>query len=162
MAHTLLSLQTLRKRLLCPAGVSFLEGKEDIFEDWREKFFNTWKVKKASATRSEGKSPSLHTRLRAHSQINLDCVTAAFAQWALRPGASRVNQPGQRVSGRLGAEILPNVEHIVMLRHDIGTCAVILQVWPFQGWKSGMFDRLNVERIMDALCQTHLNSLFSQ
>ncbi|TDH03344.1 hypothetical protein EPR50_G00162130 [Perca flavescens] len=24
-------------------GVSFLEGKEDIFEDWREKFFNTWK-----------------------------------------------------------------------------------------------------------------------
>uniref|UniRef100_A0A8C4IAQ1 Mpv17-like protein n=1 Tax=Dicentrarchus labrax TaxID=13489 RepID=A0A8C4IAQ1_DICLA len=28
-------------------GVSFLEGKEDIFEDWREKFFNTWKVRKA-------------------------------------------------------------------------------------------------------------------
>lgn len=26
------------------AGVSFLEGKEDILEDWREKFFNTWKV----------------------------------------------------------------------------------------------------------------------
>lgn len=25
-------------------GVSFLEDKEDIFEDWREKFFNTWKV----------------------------------------------------------------------------------------------------------------------
>nr|XP_057904594.1 mpv17-like protein isoform X1 [Doryrhamphus excisus] len=25
-------------------GVSFLEGKEDIFEDWREKFFNTWKT----------------------------------------------------------------------------------------------------------------------
>uniref|UniRef100_A0A3B3C4I6 MPV17 mitochondrial membrane protein like n=1 Tax=Oryzias melastigma TaxID=30732 RepID=A0A3B3C4I6_ORYME len=24
-------------------GVSFLEGKEDIFEDWREKFFNTWR-----------------------------------------------------------------------------------------------------------------------
>eukprot|EP00064_Thunnus_orientalis_P025051 superscaffoldBa00011792_g25377 len=24
-------------------GVSFLEDKEDIFEDWREKFFNTWK-----------------------------------------------------------------------------------------------------------------------
>ncbi|MEQ2180676.1 hypothetical protein GOODEAATRI_003637, partial [Goodea atripinnis] len=23
--------------------VSFLEGKEDIFEDWREKFFNTWR-----------------------------------------------------------------------------------------------------------------------
>lgn len=26
------------------AGVSFLEGKEDIFADWREKFFNTYKV----------------------------------------------------------------------------------------------------------------------
>lgn len=26
------------------AGVSFLEDKEDVFEDWREKFFNTWKV----------------------------------------------------------------------------------------------------------------------
>lgn len=25
-------------------GVSFLEGKEDVFEDWREKFFNTWKT----------------------------------------------------------------------------------------------------------------------
>lgn len=25
-------------------GVSFLEGKDDIFEDWREKFFNTYKV----------------------------------------------------------------------------------------------------------------------
>ncbi|XP_077590649.1 mpv17-like protein [Stigmatopora nigra] len=25
-------------------GVSYLEGKEDIFEDWREKFFNTWKT----------------------------------------------------------------------------------------------------------------------
>uniref|UniRef100_G3Q621 MPV17 mitochondrial inner membrane protein like n=1 Tax=Gasterosteus aculeatus aculeatus TaxID=481459 RepID=G3Q621_GASAC len=25
-------------------GVSFLEGKEDIFEDWREKFLNTYKV----------------------------------------------------------------------------------------------------------------------
>uniref|UniRef100_A0A4W4FXS0 Uncharacterized protein n=1 Tax=Electrophorus electricus TaxID=8005 RepID=A0A4W4FXS0_ELEEL len=25
-------------------GVSFLEGKEDVFEDWREKFFNTYKV----------------------------------------------------------------------------------------------------------------------
>ncbi|XP_015234894.1 PREDICTED: mpv17-like protein [Cyprinodon variegatus] len=25
-------------------GVSFLEGKEDIFEDWREKFFNTWRL----------------------------------------------------------------------------------------------------------------------
>lgn len=37
--------QTPRKRLLCRAGVSFLEGKEDIFEDWREKFFNTWKVR---------------------------------------------------------------------------------------------------------------------
>uniref|UniRef100_A0A3Q3FBA2 MPV17 mitochondrial membrane protein like n=1 Tax=Kryptolebias marmoratus TaxID=37003 RepID=A0A3Q3FBA2_KRYMA len=24
-------------------GVSFLEGKEDVFEDWREKFFNTWR-----------------------------------------------------------------------------------------------------------------------
>ncbi|TWW70401.1 Mpv17-like protein [Takifugu flavidus] len=24
-------------------GVSFLEDKEDVFEDWREKFFNTWK-----------------------------------------------------------------------------------------------------------------------
>uniref|UniRef100_A0A3B4XFL3 MPV17 mitochondrial membrane protein like n=1 Tax=Seriola lalandi dorsalis TaxID=1841481 RepID=A0A3B4XFL3_SERLL len=40
-------------------GVSFLEGKEDIFEDWREKFFNTWKVRKASAASGEGKSPSL-------------------------------------------------------------------------------------------------------
>lgn len=37
--------QTPRKRFLCRAGVSFLEGKEDIFEDWREKFFNTWKVR---------------------------------------------------------------------------------------------------------------------
>lgn len=25
-------------------GVSFLEGKEDIFADWREKFFNTYKT----------------------------------------------------------------------------------------------------------------------
>ncbi|CAL8310419.1 unnamed protein product [Arctogadus glacialis] len=25
-------------------GVSFLEGKEDVFEDWRDKFFNTWKT----------------------------------------------------------------------------------------------------------------------
>ncbi|XP_030646732.1 mpv17-like protein [Chanos chanos] len=25
-------------------GVSFLEGKDDIFEDWREKFFNTYKT----------------------------------------------------------------------------------------------------------------------
>ncbi|XP_061159966.1 mpv17-like protein isoform X2 [Syngnathus typhle] len=25
-------------------GVSILEGKDDIFEDWREKFFNTWKT----------------------------------------------------------------------------------------------------------------------
>ncbi|XP_026871503.1 mpv17-like protein [Electrophorus electricus] len=25
-------------------GVSFLEGKEDVFEDWREKFFNTYKT----------------------------------------------------------------------------------------------------------------------
>ncbi|KAK2832979.1 hypothetical protein Q5P01_016868 [Channa striata] len=25
-------------------GVSFLEGRDDIFEDWREKFFNTWKT----------------------------------------------------------------------------------------------------------------------
>ncbi|XP_072549878.1 mpv17-like protein [Salminus brasiliensis] len=25
-------------------GVSFLEGKEDIFQDWREKFFNTYKT----------------------------------------------------------------------------------------------------------------------
>ncbi|XP_061606301.1 mpv17-like protein isoform X1 [Phyllopteryx taeniolatus] len=25
-------------------GVSFLEGKEDVLEDWREKFFNTWKT----------------------------------------------------------------------------------------------------------------------
>ncbi|KAI4821901.1 hypothetical protein KUCAC02_007475 [Chaenocephalus aceratus] len=25
-------------------GVSILEGKEDIFEDWRDKFFNTWKT----------------------------------------------------------------------------------------------------------------------
>uniref|UniRef100_A0A8C6WL08 Si:dkeyp-72e1.7 n=1 Tax=Neogobius melanostomus TaxID=47308 RepID=A0A8C6WL08_9GOBI len=24
--------------------VIFLEGKEDVFEDWREKFFNTWKT----------------------------------------------------------------------------------------------------------------------
>lgn len=56
------ALQTVRKRVLCPAGVSFLEGKEDIFEDWREKFFNTWKVRK------EGKSPSLHTLTAASSQ----------------------------------------------------------------------------------------------
>lgn len=27
-----------------PPGVSFLEGKEDILEDWREKFLNTYKV----------------------------------------------------------------------------------------------------------------------
>lgn len=26
-------------------GVSFLEGKDDIFEDWREKFLNTYKVR---------------------------------------------------------------------------------------------------------------------
>ncbi|XP_035035548.1 mpv17-like protein [Hippoglossus stenolepis] len=25
-------------------GVSFLEGKDDILEDWRDKFFNTWKT----------------------------------------------------------------------------------------------------------------------
>ncbi|XP_066499087.1 mpv17-like protein [Hoplias malabaricus] len=25
-------------------GVSFVEGKKDIFEDWREKFFNTYKT----------------------------------------------------------------------------------------------------------------------
>ncbi|XP_062387200.1 mpv17-like protein isoform X1 [Sardina pilchardus] len=25
-------------------GVSFLEGKDDIFEDWRDKFFNTYKT----------------------------------------------------------------------------------------------------------------------
>lgn len=25
-------------------GVSALEGKNDVFEDWREKFFNTWKT----------------------------------------------------------------------------------------------------------------------
>ena len=22
-----------------------MEGKDDVFEDWREKFFNTWKVR---------------------------------------------------------------------------------------------------------------------
>ncbi len=103
MAHKWLPPLTLRKFLLCPAGVSFLEGKEDIFEDWREKFFNTWKVRKASAASSEGKSPSLHALLRAHNQINLDCATAAFAQWARRPEASGVIQPRQRVSGRLGS-----------------------------------------------------------
>lgn len=112
MAHKWLS---LRKCLLCPAGVSFLEGKEDIFEDWREKFFNTWKVRKAPAASGEGKSPSLHTLLPAHDQINLDCATAAFAQRARRPGASRVSQSCQRASGRLAAEILPNVNHSVML-----------------------------------------------
>lgn len=31
-------------KLFSYEGVSFLEDKEDIFEDWREKFFNTWKV----------------------------------------------------------------------------------------------------------------------
>lgn len=51
------------KPALCFAGVSFLEGKEDVFEDWREKFFNTWKVRSASAAaRSAGKSPFLPTR----------------------------------------------------------------------------------------------------
>lgn len=51
------------KPALCFAGVSFLEGKEDVFEDWREKFFNTWKVRSASAAaRNEGKSPFFHTR----------------------------------------------------------------------------------------------------
>lgn len=31
-----------------PPGVSFLEGKEDILEDWREKFLNTYKVSRDS------------------------------------------------------------------------------------------------------------------
>lgn len=31
--------------LVCHPGVSFLEGKEDITEDWREKFLNTYKVR---------------------------------------------------------------------------------------------------------------------
>lgn len=30
--------------LFFSTGVSVLEGKEDVFEDWREKFFNTYKV----------------------------------------------------------------------------------------------------------------------
>jgi len=51
--------------------VSFLEGKDDIFEDWREKFFNTWRVRKASAASSEGKSPSLppHSAAAAASSL---------------------------------------------------------------------------------------------
>lgn len=31
--------------LVCLLGVSFLEGKEDIMEDWRKKFLNTYKVR---------------------------------------------------------------------------------------------------------------------
>lgn len=53
---------TLSPQTLCdPAGVSFLEGKEDVLEDWREKFFNTWKVRKAPAPSSGRMSPSLLT-----------------------------------------------------------------------------------------------------
>uniref|UniRef100_A0A672QCF7 Si:dkeyp-72e1.7 n=1 Tax=Sinocyclocheilus grahami TaxID=75366 RepID=A0A672QCF7_SINGR len=32
-------------------GVSFLEGKEDIFADWREKFFNTYKTRNSLTIR---------------------------------------------------------------------------------------------------------------
>lgn len=66
------ALQTLRKRLLCPAGVSYLEGKEDIFEDWREKFFNTWKVRKESST----------TRRKVTFPSHTDCceLTARLTQ----------------------------------------------------------------------------------
>lgn len=72
----------LRKCLFRPAGVSFLEGKEDVFEDWREKFFNTWKVREVLAASSDRESPSHLTwkLLWAHNQINLDYGTAAFAQ----------------------------------------------------------------------------------
>ncbi|RXN31494.1 mpv17 [Labeo rohita] len=44
--HKLLLDQTFASPLATSVfytGVSFLEGKEDIFADWREKFFNTYK-----------------------------------------------------------------------------------------------------------------------
>lgn len=81
------------KSALCPAGVSFLEEKDDIFEDWREKFFNTWKVRlpgRRTDGHPAGESHLPLTPLRAHDQINLDCAAAAaFAQW---PGC--MEQPG--------------------------------------------------------------------
>ncbi|XP_045063022.1 uncharacterized protein LOC123481840 isoform X1 [Coregonus clupeaformis] len=36
--------RTSSSQLLPPSRVSFLEGKEDIFQDWREKFLNTYKT----------------------------------------------------------------------------------------------------------------------
>ncbi|XP_077387362.1 mpv17-like protein isoform X1 [Festucalex cinctus] len=44
-------------------GVSFLEGKEDIFEDWREKFFNTWKVSEGAGSRLLPLSPVRLTQI---------------------------------------------------------------------------------------------------
>jgi len=62
----------------CPAGVSFLEGKEDILEDWREKFSNTWQVSEAS-TRV---TLPIHRHMkRPLQQINLDCAACCF--WAV-------------------------------------------------------------------------------
>lgn len=37
--------QNMNFLFVCHSGLSFLEGKEDITADWREKFLNTYKVR---------------------------------------------------------------------------------------------------------------------